>query len=122
MKTDDVLVEKYLGDDVLFFDNLLYGVNLVANPGCPLEVEKIGLLLHPPLEDTNELFSLPLEKKANLLDDLPIRMGINLPRARGKTSFHLIVDAGACAVLKLGILAASQGKNLMDELEGVSDG
>ncbi len=122
METDDVLVEESLGDDMLSFNYLLYGLNLVANPGRPLEVESIGFFLHLLLEDPDELVVFALEEEADLLDDLPIRMGIYLPNTRGEATAHLIVDTGADAVLKLGILAASQGKQLVDELEGISDG
>ncbi len=122
METDDVLVEEPPGDDMLSFDYLLYGLNLVTDPGRPLEIEAIGFCLHLLLEDPDELMVFTLEEETNLLDDLPICMGIGLPNTRGETTAHFIVDTGAGAVPELGILAASQGKQLVDELEGISDG
>jgi hypothetical protein len=122
MKANNVLVEEPLGDDMLFFDCLLDGLNLVSNPDRSLEVETIGFFLHLLLEDLNELVVFALKKETNLLDDLAIRMGINLPNTRGEATVHLIVDTGAGAVPKLGIFATSQGKQLVDELKGISYG
>ena len=122
MESNNVLVEKPLGDDMLFFDCLLDGLNLVSNPGRSLEVEAIGFFPHLHLKEPDELAVFSLEEEMNLLDDLPIRLGIYLSNTRCEATVHLIVDTGARAVLKFGIFAASQGKQLVDKLEGISDG
>ena len=121
MEANNVLIEEPLGDDMLFFDCLLDGLNLVSNPGRSLEVEAIGFFPHLRLKDPDELAVFSLEEEMHLLDDLLIRLGINLSNTRGEATAHLIVDTGASAVLKFGIFAASQGEQLVDELEGISD-
>jgi hypothetical protein len=49
-------------------------------------------------------------------------MDINRPNTWGEATVHLMVDTGASAGLKLGIFTASQGKQCVDELEGISYG
>ena len=84
MESDDVLVDKILGDDLLLLDHSLDMGNLVADLCSGFEVEPLRLFFHSLSETGHQVLILPFEEHPHLMDHLPVAGRVDLFRARAR--------------------------------------
>ena len=92
---DHIRVDVVAGDNFLFFDHPLDGLNLVAQCGCPLEVQRLGCLAHIGAQPGDDRFGATLQELPQIIDHLAVAGLVDGADARRSTQLDIVIQAGA---------------------------
>ena len=108
---------KHLLALVDLFDSL----NLVAQRGGALELQRLGRLYHPRLDAAHDLVGLALEEHRHLVYDLVVVGAVHLADARAGAAVYEVVEAGAVVVAGNRLGAGAVGEQLLEQRERLAD-
>ncbi len=121
---DDVGVGPVTEHDGLLLERLAKRSEIVAQPGCGLEVEFVGGRLHLQFDFADQLVGAAGEEVAERFDDVAVFVGVDPADARGRALVDVAEQAGPA---DLGVSfehpgrAGAGGKDAQQQVECFAD-
>ena len=113
---DDILLGQLGRDDLLSLDHVLDRLHLIAQAGGLLEVQRLGRLLHLPLELLEDGVALPLQELRHVVHRAPVGGAGDERGARSAAQPDVIIQADLLLVPLLYLSAAgAQLEHLLDD-------
>ena len=117
---DDVDILALATRDVLFFLNLMQGLNLVAVNGRLLKGQALRSSLHRIVEALCNFLLAPEQKHRRQLDICSVIVRRDVPDARPAASLDLVQQAGPRAVGEHGVFTGTQTEHLLQQVNAVA--